>query len=110
MKKIPICAKTTEIKFRTPAISLRMLQTAQCRRQLKRTAIQWTVSINRQSTFLPRSSFHRLVKNSFTWFPGHMLAGLRAVAAVPRYIDLMIETRDARIPLSSRIPYLEDLR
>jgi ribosome biogenesis GTPase A len=47
--------------------------------------------------------------NSFTWFPGHMLAGLRAMAASITDIDLIIETRDARIPLSSRNPYLEDL-
>lgn len=38
-----------------------------------------------------------------------MLAGLRALASKLANIDLIIETRDARIPLSSRNPYLEDL-
>jgi ribosome biogenesis GTPase A len=38
-----------------------------------------------------------------------MLAGLRALASTITNIDLVIETRDARIPLSSRNPYLEDL-
>ena len=38
-----------------------------------------------------------------------MLVGLRALAATITDIDLIIETRDARIPLSSRNPYLEDV-
>ena len=38
-----------------------------------------------------------------------MLAGLRALASTVTDIDLIIETRDARIPLSSRNPYLEDV-
>ena len=38
-----------------------------------------------------------------------MLAGLRALAATVTDVDLIIETRDARIPLSSRNPYLEDV-
>ena len=38
-----------------------------------------------------------------------MLVGLRALSATITDIDLIIETRDARIPLSSRNPYLEDV-
>jgi hypothetical protein len=38
-----------------------------------------------------------------------MLAGLRALSSTITDIDLIIETRDARIPLSSRNPYLEDV-
>jgi len=38
-----------------------------------------------------------------------MLAGLRALAQTITDIDLIVETRDARIPLSSRNPYLEDV-
>jgi ribosome biogenesis GTPase A len=38
-----------------------------------------------------------------------MLAGLRALASTITDIDLIVETRDARIPLSSRNPYLEDV-
>jgi hypothetical protein len=59
--------------------------------------------------FVARRSFPLPSNNSFTWFPGHMLAGLRALASIITDIDLIIETRDARIPLSSRNPYLEDL-
>jgi len=38
-----------------------------------------------------------------------MLAGLRALAQTITDVDLIVETRDARIPLSSRNPYLEDV-
>ena len=38
-----------------------------------------------------------------------MLAGLRALASKITDIDLIIETRDARIPLSSRNPHLDDV-
>src|ERR1700736_287406 len=62
-----------------------------------------------RSSFVPRSHFSLSQNNTFTWFPGHMLAGLRALSATITDIDLIIETRDARIPLSSRNPYLEDL-
>src|SRR5208282_6051204 len=61
------------------------------------------------SSFTPRSTFPLPPNNPFTWFPGHMLAGLRALASTITDIDLIIETRDARIPLSSRNPYLEDV-
>src|SRR5277367_5886652 len=59
--------------------------------------------------FTPRSYFPLPPNNPFTWFPGHMLVGLRALSATITDIDLIIETRDARIPLSSRNPYLEDV-
>jgi hypothetical protein len=61
------------------------------------------------SQFIPRRIFPLPASNSFTWFPGHMLAGLRALASTTTDVDLIIETRDARIPLSSRNPYLEDV-
>lgn len=59
--------------------------------------------------FMPRAKFPVPPSNSFTWFPGHMLAGLRALAEKVHDTDLVIETRDARIPLSSRNPFLEDV-
>ncbi|PIA14996.1 GTPase [Coemansia reversa NRRL 1564] len=49
----------------------------------------------------------RLVRTSFSygqsinWFPGHMMAGLREMRDQMRNVDLVVETRDARIPLSS---------
>src|SRR5271154_912537 len=59
--------------------------------------------------FVPRHTFRIPQNHSFTWFPGHMLAGLRALASTISDIDLIIETRDARIPLTSRNPYLDDV-
>ena len=38
-----------------------------------------------------------------------MLAGLRTLSEKVYDIDLIIETRDARIPLSSRNPFLDDV-
>src|SRR5579859_2410819 len=69
---------------------------------------QWTWT-RHASQFIPRSRFELSANNTFTWFPGHMLAGLRALASIITDIDLVIETRDARMPLSSRNPYLDDL-
>ena len=79
-----------------------------CRRQ----TFQYEFYQKRFSTtsrFVPRSQFPVAPTNTFTWFPGHMLAGLRMLASTIQDIDLIIEIRDARIPLSSRNPYLEDV-
>jgi ribosome biogenesis GTPase A len=38
-----------------------------------------------------------------------MLAGLRTLSEKVLDTDLIVETRDARIPLSSRNPFLEDV-
>ena len=71
---------------------------------------QFTLNnVRRYTKFVPRSQFPLPPNNPFTWFPGHMLVGLRALSATITDIDLIIETRDARIPLSSRNPYLEDV-
>lgn len=44
------------------------------------------------------------------WFPGHMATGLRQIRnRIQRDIDLIIEVRDARIPVSSRNPLLDEL-
>lgn len=59
--------------------------------------------------FTPRAKFPVPPTNSFTWFPGHMLAGLRTLSEQVYDTDLIIETRDARIPLSSRNPFLDDI-
>ncbi|KAJ1857115.1 Mitochondrial GTPase 1 [Coemansia sp. RSA 1822] len=40
-------------------------------------------------------------EKSISWFPGHMMAGLREMRDQMRTVDLIVETRDARIPLSS---------
>lgn len=38
---------------------------------------------------------------SINWFPGHMAAATRAILNRLKLSDLVIEVRDARIPLSS---------
>jgi hypothetical protein len=79
------------------------------RRQVQFPSIQRISCTRHSSSFTPRSTFSLPPTNPFTWFPGHMLAGLRALSSTITDIDLIIETRDARIPLSSRNPYLEDV-
>jgi hypothetical protein len=74
-----------------------------------RDAFRSSSSSSGKNHFVARQTFPVPPNNSFTWFPGHMLAGLRALASTISDIDLIIETRDARIPLSSRNPYLEDV-
>ena len=88
-----------------------MVATAFLRRYRRFTSIRNVECVRYNSTihFTPRSSFPLPPNNPFTWFPGHMLAGLRALSSTITDIDLIIETRDARIPLSSRNPYLEDV-
>jgi hypothetical protein len=78
---------------------------------LKKThnAFRSSSSSSAKDHFVARQTFPVPPNNNFTWFPGHMLAGLRALASTISDIDLIIETRDARIPLSSRNPYLEDV-
>ncbi|MBP7401861.1 MAG: ribosome biogenesis GTPase YlqF [Clostridia bacterium] len=43
------------------------------------------------------------------WFPGHMAKTLRAIGDRLRQVDAVIETCDARIPVSSRNPELDRL-
>ena len=43
------------------------------------------------------------------WYPGHMTKAKRAMKEDIKLIDLVIELVDARIPLSSRNPDIDDL-
>ncbi len=45
----------------------------------------------------------------FQWYPGHMTKAKRMMQENMKLIDLVIELVDARIPLSSRNPDLDDL-
>ena len=72
-------------------------------------AVGWRRQLSSDRRFVARATFTVPPNNPFTWFPGHMLVGLRELAARISDIDLIVETRDARIPLSSRNPYLEDV-
>ena len=41
------------------------------------------------------------------WFPGHMAKALRLIEDQLKQVDLVIECRDARAPLSTRNPVLD---
>ena len=43
------------------------------------------------------------------YFPGHMQKALRALEGYVKVIDLVVEIVDARAPLSSRNPLLDEL-
>ena len=49
------------------------------------------------------------MSQAVNWFPGHMAKTLRAIADKLQQVDAVIETCDARIPLSSRNPELDRL-
>ena len=46
---------------------------------------------------------------NFQWYPGHMTKAKRQMQEDIKLIDLVIELVDARIPLSSRNPYIDGL-
>ncbi|CAO3638220.1 unnamed protein product [Cunninghamella blakesleeana] len=55
--------------------------------------------------FIPRSTFpYDCIIN---WFPGHMAKGLRLISEQLNTVDLVVEVRNARIPLSSINPNFE---
>ena len=47
--------------------------------------------------------------NAYQWYPGHMMKARRMIEEDIRLIDLVIELVDARIPLSSRNPDIDEL-
>lgn len=48
-------------------------------------------------------------KTNINWFPGHMRKALNEVSDKLKYVDIVFETVDARIPISSRNPELDTL-
>ncbi|KAG5518095.1 hypothetical protein PMAC_003281 [Pneumocystis sp. 'macacae'] len=58
-------------------------------------------------TFFPRRVYHYQLKTS--WFPGNMYSGLKDMKSLLNNVDLVIETRDSRIPVSSQNKLLEDI-
>ena len=46
---------------------------------------------------------------NFQWYPGHMTKAKRQMQEDIKLIDLVIELVDARIPLSSRNPDIDEL-
>ncbi|KAG4300909.1 hypothetical protein PCK1_002986 [Pneumocystis canis] len=57
------------------------------------------------TTFFPRYTYNYKLKTS--WFPGHMSSGFKDIKDLLRNIDLVIETRDSRVPISSHNIFLE---
>ncbi|KAJ1951115.1 Mitochondrial GTPase 1 [Linderina macrospora] len=56
---------------------------------------------------LARDTFSH--ETTINWFPGHMAKGVKQIRDELRAVDLVVETRDARIPLSSINPQFEKL-
>ena len=46
---------------------------------------------------------------NYQWYPGHMTKARRMMQEDIKLIDLVIELVDARVPLSSRNPDIDDL-
>lgn len=51
-------------------------------------------------SFIPRATFHYPLLTP-SWFAGHMAKSLREMGNLLQDIDLVIEARDARLPLTS---------
>lgn len=60
------------------------------------------------ATFVPRKVFPTLNSLPRSYFLGHHKAGLDKMKTMLSHIDLVIECRDYRIPLSSRNPLFEE--
>lgn len=48
-------------------------------------------------------------KTNINWYPGHMAKTKRQIAEALKLIDIVIEIRDARIPISSQNPDMKEL-
>ncbi len=48
-------------------------------------------------------------KTVINWYPGHMAKAKREIQEKIKYVDMIIEIRDARIPLSSENPLLKQI-
>lgn len=59
------------------------------------------------ATFIPRTVFPRLDSLTKSYFLGHHRAGLTKMNSMLSQIDLIIECRDYRVPLTSRNPLFE---
>lgn len=55
-------------------------------------------------------SEEKLTKTVINWYPGHMVKAQNEIKENLKLIDIMIEVLDARLPMSSRNPLLDDIR
>lgn len=60
------------------------------------------------TTFIPRATFPTLESLPRSYYLGHHAAGLAKMRTMLSQIDLIVECRDYRIPLTSRNPMFED--
>ena len=60
------------------------------------------------ASFVPRRAFPTLDSLPRSYFLGHHRAGLNKMKTMLTHIDLVIECRDYRIPLTSRNPLFEE--
>ena len=60
------------------------------------------------SSFIPRTAFPALDSLPRSYYLGHHAAGLSRIRTMLSQINLVIECRDARIPLTSRNPMFEN--
>ncbi|KAK3718546.1 Mitochondrial GTPase 1 [Vermiconidia calcicola] len=61
------------------------------------------------TSFIPRAAFPTLDSLPRSYYLGHHAAGLAKMRTLLSQIDLVIECRDYRIPLTSRNPMFEDV-
>jgi ribosome biogenesis GTPase A len=59
------------------------------------------------ASFIPRSSFPAQLNLPRSYFLGHHASGLAKMKTMLSSIDLIIECRDYRVPLTSRNPLFE---
>lgn len=59
-------------------------------------------------TFVPRTTF-AYASHASSWFAGHMSRSLTRLPEVLKDIDLVIEARDARLPLTSINPAFDEV-
>ncbi|KAK4502883.1 hypothetical protein PRZ48_006309 [Zasmidium cellare] len=64
--------------------------------------------MNTLATFIPRTVFPTLESLPRSYYLGHHAAGLSKMRTMLSQIDLIIECRDYRIPLTSRNPLFEE--
>ncbi len=46
---------------------------------------------------------------AFNWFPGHMMKAMREIKSKVNMVDLVVEIRDARVPIFSGNPALDEI-
>ena len=61
---------------------------------------------NNQSECLQFIGFNKVEIPKIQWYPGHIAKAQKKLSEVINRVDLIIEVRDARIPLSTGHPHL----